>query len=99
MSLQAWQLRRGEPFLHRSWAGETVLFDPESGDTHLLDEASFGVFTCLDDGPLTLEELSQRVATYLDIPHDRQLLSYVSEVIGRLSDKGLVELVHLPGTL
>ena len=98
MSLSAWRLRPGEALLHRTWNDQTVVFDPESGDTLLLDVASFAVLECLGEQPKSIEELAELAASSLSVPCNEQLTSYISELLAHLSNKGLVQLVNLPAS-
>lgn len=95
MIVPGWRLRRGVPLLSHTWGDETVIFDPESGDTHLLNTASFGIVERLSSDPETIEQLASRVATSLDLPLDEQLRTYIEELLLDLAEIGLVEPVRL----
>ncbi len=57
---QAWR-RRGINYSLRTLGDDAVVYDPESGDTHLLAAAHHQVFTLLQAGPQTAAILLDRV--------------------------------------
>lgn len=59
-SAQAWRCKRVN-FPLRKFGEEAVVYDPESGDTHLLAAAHHQIFTLLQEGPLTAAVLLDRV--------------------------------------
>ncbi len=57
---QTWRRRRTD-YLLREFGDEVVVYDPESGDTHLLTAAHHQVLTLLKAGPLIAAVLLDRV--------------------------------------
>ncbi len=53
-----WRVVPGQSLLHRSWEGQSVLYNDVSGSTHLLDEATLELLLALRDGDLAPEELA-----------------------------------------
>jgi PqqD family protein of HPr-rel-A system len=45
-----WRLADGQALVHRTWDGETLLFNDLSGDTHLLDASALAVLLALREG-------------------------------------------------
>lgn len=75
----------------RCWDGEYVVFNPLTGDTHLLDVAAGGVLMDIVAGPATTDELVGRAADFLDVDSDPALLAYIKNILQRLDELGLVE--------
>ena len=50
--MSGWRLRTGADFLIREWSGEAavVVYDPESGDTHLLSREAFACLEAVREG-------------------------------------------------
>lgn len=57
-----WQILPGQSLRHRTWDGESVLFNDLSGDTHLLDDDALAVLLALRDGPQDTAALLRRLA-------------------------------------
>ena len=70
------------PFLMQTWEGETVVFQRESGDTHLVDELTARVLRCLEGGPLAETRLADCLA--LRVEPDFQ------EMLRHLESSGLI---------
>ena len=80
------------PLLSRRWGDETVVYNPASGQTHLLDLVSGEGLSCLQDSSLDLGTLCERMAGRLDIENDAELRQYVASLLSQLEELGLVEL-------
>jgi PqqD family protein of HPr-rel-A system len=72
-----WRLAPGQALVHRSWDGETLLFNDLSGDTHLLDGNAMAVLLALQGGPLHESALSGAVGAsgYPGTPEGRDALA------------------------
>lgn len=53
-----WRVVPGQSLLHRSWDGQSVLYNDVSGSTHLLDDATLELLLALRDGALAPDELA-----------------------------------------
>lgn len=51
-------LRLDAPFALRCWGEECVLFDPASGDTHLLSRTGVDLLERLQQGPATVNDIA-----------------------------------------
>lgn len=68
-----------------------AIFDPESGDTHLLDEVGISILNNLND-PIGLEELLENLCKeYAATPEE--IRGDVEEFLAEMVHKGIVELV------
>jgi PqqD family protein of HPr-rel-A system len=73
------------------WEEESVLYDPRSGRTHLLDPVSSEVLVALQERPRTAEELAGHLAGLLGHEADENLGLQVSDALQQLLALGLVE--------
>ena len=88
-----WQLTSRTGLRWHDAGEESLVFNPASGDTHLLDLVSSSGLACLEAGPLSGEEICQRMALHLELPPEKDLRPYVSQLLSRLRELGLVESV------
>lgn len=72
-------------------AGETVVFDSETGSLHLFDVLATVIWTLLD-GTATLRETSVQVARLFQRPTD-EVFAHVHQLTSQLDQAGLVERV------
>ena len=88
-----WQLTSASGLRWHDTEEESLIFNPASGDTHLLDLVARSGLACLEKGPLTGEEICQHMAIQLQLNSDEDLRPYVSRLLNRLRGLGLVETV------
>ena len=69
-----WRVASPAALSWRSWAGEIVVYDDGSGDTHYLEPLAAEVFERLLDAPADLDELAARVAQSLAVDRDEAIL-------------------------
>ena len=86
-----WQVSGAGKLHWRCWEGEYVVFNPLSGDTHLLDIVAGGVLMDILDGPSTAGELVGRAGAFLDVEGGEALSSYVKDILQKLDELGLIE--------
>ena len=67
------------------------MFNPASGNTHLLDISSGQVLTSLMSGPAETVQIQDGLASFLDVDNDDRLGAAVSVILGSLQDLGLIE--------
>ena len=84
------KLKAHPGLLWRTWGDESVVFHPESGQTHLLDLVSREGLARLQDTALDPEELCGKMAERLDVANDNELLLYVERLVSRFEELGLV---------
>lgn len=75
----------------RQWDGDYVVFNPASGDTHVLDIATGEVLMRLAAGPASIEEIADRLAAFLDVDKDSGLAEAATEMVRKLDELGLIE--------
>jgi PqqD family protein of HPr-rel-A system len=92
-SLAKWRLSPGAVLTWRSWGDEYVVFNAQTGDTHLLDTVGREGLLCFEEACLDQAEICRRLATRLEIEPDEQLGDYVGKLLARFSQLGLVESV------
>jgi PqqD family protein of HPr-rel-A system len=68
-----------------------LVFDPRSGDTHLLDPVAEVSLRVLCIQPRTLGELAADVARQIELPVDAELSRYLEALMARLIELGLVQ--------
>ena len=77
--MPVWQ---SAPVLMRTWADETVVFQRESGDTHLVDRYAGRVLLCLQDGALDEKDLAARLGVQAGVDF--------TDMLGQLAASGLI---------
>ena len=75
----------------RDWGGEYAVFNPASGDSHLLDIVAGELLAALAGGPLAAPALYARIAALLEVDNDRQLAESVDAILAHLDEIGLIE--------
>lgn len=87
-----WRLSPGAEFHRRVWGEECVLFNSESGDTHLLDSvAAFGL-ACFEASQHDTASLSRALCKEFDLEAGPLLTDYANRLIETLSSLGLIEI-------
>ena len=76
----------------RNWDGDYAVYNPISGNTHILDVVTGEVLKAIAAGPARASALCRRVADFLDLPDDDGNISrHVGDILGTLDDLGLIE--------
>jgi PqqD family protein of HPr-rel-A system len=91
MTARRLRTRVSGPHLYKPLGEQYVLFDAASGDTHVFDSVVRDALICLSAEPQTPVELLAAMAAHLDVPADETLERYLSQLLARLDDLGLVE--------
>lgn len=86
-----WTIAAGGALPCRSWDGEFVVYNPISGNTHILDLVSGEILTALFPGPCSTAALATHLAGFLDIPDDDGVSLTVARVLDVLDELGLVQ--------
>jgi PqqD family protein of HPr-rel-A system len=86
-----WRVVEGESLRWRCWGGDHVVFNPLSGQTHLLDVVTGWILTDLTGGSRDLLEIRSGIARFLEVPDDERLASTIADILVRLEDAGLIE--------
>lgn len=82
---ETWQSLGFERLLVRTWDEESFVFNPASGETHLLNESALALLELLHQQPCTLDELLNELGevSHEQAPALRQHLQQL-ELIGLL---------------
>lgn len=87
---QNWRLAGREPLRWRCWAGDYVVFDPFSGQTHMLDIVTGQVLRLLESGPSDIDRIRSEISAFLEVDDDRRVAEAVSDILARLEEAGLI---------
>jgi PqqD family protein of HPr-rel-A system len=68
-----------------------LVFNPASGDTHLLDITARTGLAALETGPKSGEEMCQQMLAELELEPGTDLRPYVARLLGHFREVGLVE--------
>jgi len=74
----------------RQWGGLHVVYNPASGDTHLLNALPAYVLRSLETKASSIEELEALVSSSHDRPPDEALSSDIEALISELDELGLI---------
>ena len=88
---QIWCLSRRDAPPRHDWGDCVAVYNPVSGDTHLLDPVSGELLGAMAKNPQSAAALCQHVAHYLDIPNDASVATSVAQLLQHLDELGLIE--------
>ena len=80
-----------QPLRWRCWDGDYVVFNPLSGQTHLLDIFAGQMLRLITSGTPNIGELRSEAASFLEVEQDDRLARTVDELLRRLEAVGLIE--------
>jgi PqqD family protein of HPr-rel-A system len=86
-----WRTTVESPFPFRVWDGDYVVYNPLSGNTHLLDIVTGEVLTTIMASPVRGSELCRHVAGFLEVPNDPGVEEQVGKILLSLDRLGLIE--------
>jgi PqqD family protein of HPr-rel-A system len=90
-SVQRWQPADHLIWTHYDDGDEWVVYDPASGDVHLLTGSARNLWILITDGqPHSIEDLVATVAAQLRQPPDEQLMAVTQETLSSMDRAGLV---------
>jgi PqqD family protein of HPr-rel-A system len=73
----------------RRWGDEYVVYNPLSGDSHLLDFVSAQGLLHLAEHEISAEDLEDELSTALGISADEDLVRYVERITTEFAELGL----------
>ena len=88
-----WRLHGGAPLMWVECGGEYIVFHPDSGETHYLNDFSALVLRCMEDGPVSDCSLCDRLIELLG-DDNPGLESQLDSLLTRFDQLGLVEPVE-----
>jgi PqqD family protein of HPr-rel-A system len=74
-----------------SWAGECVVFEEASGQTHILDPLRAFVLNSIADSPQTLEELLLDISTAIVVEQTEEIERLAQLALREFETLGLLE--------
>ena len=75
----------------QSWGQESVVYHPQSGDTHLLDVAAAHIIQSLSKNKCDTATLCAGLASQLDVDINGDFEAYVDELLVELTSLSLIE--------
>src|SRR3546814_5005735 len=84
-----WQISHQRAGIWRRWDGEVVVYDDVSGDTMKLDAIVSEVLRLMLDGPVTADQVTERLATAFAVSAGTDLRKLAATALSRLSEAGL----------
>src|SRR5262249_9723902 len=88
-----WKASPEAQLLWRQWDGEYVVYNPASGDTHLLNPVAAAALQCLEQSPTSLAQLTEWVASELDLESEPELRQHLEKLLTQFEELGLIEVV------
>ena len=89
-----WRISGSGKLSLREWDGEYAVYNPLSGNTHILDVVSGNILIAIVEGDKSTRLLRTRVAGFLEVPNDERMAKHVAEVLAALDERGLIEPDH-----
>ena len=77
--------------LMKSWDDGVIVYNRDSGTTHLLNPTAGQVLYCLADSHCSAAELSHRLALQNDLESDAELDHTIEDLLKQLDSLGLIE--------
>ncbi len=90
-----------QPLLSRTWGMETVVYNPVSGDTHLLDSQGANLLGQILRSPSTYHDLKQWLAATIEGTGDGvedELDGYLAFTLNQFIQLGLIEIARDKGS-
>ena len=76
----------------RNWDGDYVVYNPLSGNTHILDIVTGEILRTVLQAPVRASAIPGQVANFLEMSAaDGGLAQHVGDILGVLDDLGLIE--------
>lgn len=85
-----WALRSGEDLRIRSWEESGLVFDPDSGETHLLSRLACEILDILKAGGLNTDDLATRLASANGVTSDPELTTATETALRSLLEVGIL---------
>ena len=75
----------------QTWAGEHVVYNVSSGNTHLLNATAVQTLKLLGRRPASVADISNQLTSSAGLSADEEVLQQVESLIANLDELGLVE--------
>ncbi len=86
-----WQVQRPQRLMWAQWEGEYSVFDPETGDTHLVNELPAEVLRQLAQASLTAAELAAVLADLCEVAPSPDWQGKIAGILADLADMELID--------
>ena len=86
-----WGLCRGRGLMQRTWGNEVVVYDPRSGNTHLLDPVATAVLQHLNVSDRSAAAIAECLLTEFEADSEEDVLAAVHAALAKLQEIGLVQ--------
>ena len=73
------------------WDGNMVIYNPLSGDTHILDIIAGEALKAVGKNATPVAAIRRHVASFLEMPDDTRVAEHVERILARLDELGLIE--------
>jgi PqqD family protein of HPr-rel-A system len=91
---EKWRVAGDGPLRWRAWAAEYEVYNPLSGQTHLLDVLAGQTLKLIMSGTASISDLRSEASRFLEVPQDDHLVQVVDDLLHRLEAGGLIEPVR-----
>lgn len=85
---------RAAPLLTKSWEDGFVVYNVESGNTHLLNPIAGQALNCIAESPIDARGLARRLAAQAGLESDGELDDNVASLLKHLDSLGLIEPIN-----
>lgn len=89
--MEKWRILPKKGLLWEYFENDYILYNPFSGETHLLNEIAAEALNLLQNEPLSLESLTQRLCTVLSVKNDPASRLQVQSLLKEFEELGLIE--------
>lgn len=91
MNVTNWCAFPDREILVRQWDDELVIYDHQSGDTHLLESLASEIFLHLTAEPISTGAIVDHIADRFDLESDDDLFSEVVSILDNLVSLGMAQ--------
>lgn len=88
-----WRTCANRPLPVRYWDGDYVVYNPLSGNTHVLDVLVGEVLKTIIAGSTGERALRAHMASFLEVPDDERVRENLDAILSALDGLGLIEAV------
>lgn len=90
-----WKALQNNKLLWEHWDGDYLVFNPFSGQTHILNSMAAEALKNLEGQALTTVELAERLSELFAIASNQDLQQHVERLLNEFDELGLTELDRL----
>ncbi|MGZ3252918.1 MAG: HPr-rel-A system PqqD family peptide chaperone [Burkholderiaceae bacterium] len=86
-----WRVISNEALHFRTWDDEVVVYNSQSGDTHLLGSAAAQILLNLQTTPSDSASLAEELAPHFEVAPSADLPLQIDQLLAELNVLGLIE--------